>query len=278
MATLGPAQVRALAAELGLTPTKRLGQNFVIDPNTVRKIAAGVTAGDLVLEVGPGLGSLTLALLETGARVQAVEIDRRLADQLPRTVAEFDPEAATRLQVRCEDAVAMQPADHPTRFVANLPYNTAVPILLNVLERWPTIESGLVMVQQEVAERLTAQPGSRVYGVPTAKVNWWATTRNAGKVGADVFWPVPNVQSGLVAFQRHEVARPELREATFAAIDAAFAQRRKMLRSALRAWAAPLDAVLVLERAGLSPTARGESLTVEQFQALASAKSAMLRP
>ncbi len=278
MATLGPAQVRALAAELGLTPTKRLGQNFVIDPNTVRKIAAGVTADDLVLEVGPGLGSLTLALLETGARVQAVEIDRRLADQLPRTVADFDSEAATRLQVRCEDAVAMQPADHPTRFVANLPYNTAVPILLNVLERWLTIESGLVMVQQEVAERLTARPGSRVYGVPTAKVNWWATTRNAGKVGADVFWPAPNVQSGLVAFQRHEVARPELREATFAAIDAAFAQRRKMLRSALRAWAAPLDAVLVLERAGLSPTARGESLTVEQFQALASAKSAMLRP
>lgn len=278
MATLGPAQVRALAAELGLTPTKRLGQNFVIDPNTVRKIAAGVTADDLVLEVGPGLGSLTLALLETGARVQAVEIDRRLADQLPRTVADFDSEAATRLQVRCEDAVAMQPADHPTRFVANLPYNTAVPILLNVLERWLTIESGLVMVQQEVAERLTAQPGSRVYGVPTAKVNWWATTRNAGKVGADVFWPVPNVQSGLVAFERHEVARPELREATFAAVDAAFAQRRKMLRSALRAWAAPLDAVLVLERAGLSPTARGESLTVEQFEALASAKSAMLRP
>jgi len=278
MATLGPAQVRALAAELGLTPTKRLGQNFVIDPNTVRKIAAGVTADDLVLEVGPGLGSLTLALLETGARVQAVEIDRRLADQLPRTVADFDSEAATRLQVRCEDAVAMQPADHPTRFVANLPYNTAVPILLNVLERWLTIESGLVMVQQEVADRLTARPGSRVYGVPTAKVNWWATTRNAGKVGADVFWPAPNVQSGLVAFQRHEVARPELQEATFAAVDAAFAQRRKMLRSALRAWAAPLDAVLVLERAGLSPTARGESLTVEQFEALASAKSAMLRP
>lgn len=278
MTLLGPAQVRALAAELGLTPTKRLGQNFVIDPNTVRKIASGVTADDSVLEVGPGLGSLTLALLETGAAVQAVEIDQRLADRLPRTVAEFAPECAARLQVRCEDAVAMAPSGAPTRFVANLPYNTAVPILLNVLERWPSIESGLVMVQQEVADRLTAKPGSRVYGVPTVKVNWWATTRSAGRVGADVFWPAPNVQSGLVAFVRHAVTRPDLRQATFAAVDAAFAQRRKMLRSALRGWAAPLDPLDVLQKADVAPTARGESLDVEQFRALASAKSVLLGP
>lgn len=277
---LGASEIRALAAELDVTPTKKLGQNFVIDPNTVRRIAAlaGVGADDTVLEVGPGLGSLTLALLETGARVQAVEIDPRLAEQLPLTVAEFAPDAVDRLQVRCEDAVSMQSQGEPTVFVANLPYNTGVPILLGVLERWPSIERGLVMIQQEVAERLTAQPGSRVYGVPTVKLNWWATTRSAGKVGADVFWPAPNVQSGLVAFSRHEVAEPALREATFAAVDAAFAQRRKMLRSALRGWAAPLDPVQVLERAGLEPTARGESLTVRDFCALASAKSVLLAP
>jgi 16S rRNA (adenine1518-N6/adenine1519-N6)-dimethyltransferase len=278
MGLLGPAQVRQLAAELKLNPTKRLGQNFVIDPNTVRKIAAlaQVGPGDWVLEVGPGLGSLTLALLDAGARVQAVEIDERLAARLPLTVAEYAPDAARRLEVRCDDAVTMLPGGRPNKFVANLPYNTGVPILLNVLAAFP-VQSGVVMVQQEVAQRLTAAPGSRVYGVPTVKVGWWATTRSVGKVGSEVFWPAPNVQSGLVAFERVPVERPELQQETFAAIDAAFAQRRKMLRSALRAWAGPLDPVVVLQEAGIDPSQRGESLTVADFRALANAKSVLLR-
>lgn len=280
MATLGPAQIRELAAELRLNPTKKLGQNFVIDPNTVRRIVTLAQVGDQdeVLEVGPGLGSLTLALLETGAQVEAVEIDRRMAAQLPLTVARFDPDGARRLQVRCEDAVVMRPDSAPTRFVANLPYNTGVPILLNVLEHFGSVQSGLIMVQSEVARRLTAQPGSRVYGVPTVKAAWWATTRWAGKVGSEVFWPAPNVQSGLVAFTVRPVAAPELRRPTFAAIEAAFAQRRKMLRSALRDWAAPLVATDVLEHAGLDPSQRGESLTVGDFRTLASAKAELQQP
>lgn len=278
MALLGPAQVRALAAELQLNPTKKLGQNFVIDPNTVRKIAAlaGVGSDDWVLEVGPGLGSLTLALLETGAQVSAVEIDARLADRLPGIISEFAPGA--RFEVLCEDAVSMPAFGAPTKFVANLPYNTGVPILLNVLERFDSVASGIVMVQQEVAARLTAAPGSRVYGVPTVKAAWWVRTRSAGKVGSEVFWPAPNVQSGLVAFERVAVEQPGLRGETFAAIDAAFAQRRKMLRSALREWALPWEAVDVLEAAGIEPSLRGEALTVADFRALASAKSAMPRP
>lgn len=278
MGLLGPAQIRELAAQLDLRPTKRLGQNFVIDPNTVRRIVAvaGVVPGDWVLEVGPGLGSLTLALLETGARVQAVEVDDRLAQRLPQTVADFAGEAAERLEVRAEDAMVMPARGAPTKFVANLPYNTGVPILLHVLETVASVRSGVVMVQQEVAQRLTAPPGSRVYGVPTVKMAWWATARSAGKVGTEVFWPAPNVHSGLVAFERRPVEAPELREATFAAIDAAFAQRRKMLRSALREWAAPLTALEVLQAAGVDPANRGESLTVADFRALASAKSEML--
>lgn len=279
MALLGPVQVRDLAAQLQLNPTKKLGQNFVIDPNTVRKIVslAHVTADDLVLEVGPGLGSLTLALLETGATVQAVEIDRRLADRLPQTVAEFAPAATTRLQVRCDDAVSMASVGQPTKFVANLPYNTGVPILLHVLQTSPSVRSGVVMVQQEVAARLTAAPGSRVYGVPTVKAAWWASARGVGKVGAEVFWPAPNVQSGLVAFERVPERDPEQRAEVFAAIDAAFAQRRKMLRSALRSWASPVDSVDVLQTAGIDPSKRGEALTVEDFESLASAKFALLR-
>lgn len=278
MGLLGPAQIRELAAQLDLRPTKRLGQNFVIDPNTVRRIVAvaGVVPGDWVLEVGPGLGSLTLALLETGARVQAVEVDDRLAQRLPQTVADSAGEAAERLEVRAEDATVMPARGAPTKFVANLPYNTGVPILLHVLETVASVRSGVVMVQQEVAQRLTAPPGSRVYGVPTVKMAWWATARSAGKVGTEVFWPAPNVHSGLVAFERRPVEAPELREATFAAIDAAFAQRRKMLRSALREWAAPLTALEVLQAAGVDPANRGESLTVADFRALASAKSEML--
>lgn len=280
MALLGPAQIRDLARELDLQPTKRLGQNFVIDPNTVRRIVtlAGIGPDDVVLEVGPGLGSLTLALLETGARVEAVEIDARLADRLPRTVAQFAPDAVERLTVRCEDAVDMRPDEAATAFVANLPYNTGVPILLTVLEHFPTIASGVVMVQAEVAQRLTAGPGSRQYGVPSVKVAWWAQTRAVGKVGTEVFWPAPNVQSGLVGFQRHPEPDPTARADTFAAVDAAFAQRRKMLRSALRGWAAPLDAAGVCSAAGVDPTARGESLTVQDFLALADAKSRLTSP
>ncbi len=279
MASLGPARIRELARELDLRPTKRLGQNFVIDPNTVRRIAALARVGpdDVVLEVGPGLGSLTLSLLETGAAVEAVEIDPRLAARLPQTVAELDDGAAQRLNVRCEDAVSMTPSKLvPTSFVANLPYNTGVPILLNVLERFPAVRSGVIMVQAEVAHRLTAEPGSRDYGIPTVKAAWWATTRWLGKVAADVFWPVPNVQSGLVGFSRHPQTAPELRLETFAAVDAAFAQRRKMLRGALRGWAQPLDTRSVLERAGIDPGRRGESLSVKEFRALASAKSVLL--
>ena len=279
MGLLGPAQIRELASELDLRPTKRLGQNFVIDPNTVRRIVAlaGVHGDDWVLEVGSGLGSLTLALLDAGARVQAVEIDERLARRLPQTVADFAADAGARLEVRTEDAMVRPAVGAPTKFVANLPYNTGVPILLHVLETVESVHSGVVMVQQEVAQRLTAAPGSRVYGVPTVKMAWWASARSAGKVGTEVFWPAPNVQSGLVAFERRPVDQPGLREPTFAAIDAAFAQRRKMLRSALRDWAAPLAALDVLHLAGIDPASRGESLTVADFQALASAKSEMLR-
>jgi len=275
MALLGPAQIRDLARELDLQPTKRLGQNFVIDPNTVRRIAAmaQIGPGDVVLEVGPGLGSLTLALLETGARVVAVEIDPRLAQRLPHTIAEFAPEACDRLTVRCEDAVTMRPEDQTTAFVANLPYNTGVPILLNVFEAFPTVTSGVVMVQAEVAHRLTAAPGSRLYGVPSVKTAWWADARWAGKVGTEVFWPAPNVQSGLVRFVRHDQPDPAQRQATFEAVDAAFAQRRKMLRSALREWAGSLAVVAVCEAAGMDATLRGESLSVLDYLALADAKS-----
>ena len=280
MALLGPAQIRDLARELGLQPTKKLGQNFVIDPNTVRRIAASaaVGPGDTVLEVGPGLGSLTLALLETGARVEAVEIDPRLAGRLPRTVEQFAPGAADRLTVRCEDAVVMEPEAPATAFVANLPYNTGVPILLNVLERFGSVASGVIMVQAEVAQRLTAAPGSRQYGIPSVKTAWWAGATWAGKVGTEVFWPAPNVQSGLVRFVRHEQPAAGQRETTFAAVDAAFAQRRKMLRSALRGWAAPWSVVAVCEAAGIDPTRRGESLGVLDYLALADAKSRLSCP
>lgn len=278
MALLGPADVRRLAAELDLRPTKKLGQNFVIDANTVRRIVALAQIGpeDVVLEVGPGLGSLTLALLETGCRVEAVEIDRRLADRLPLTVAQFYPPGADRLAVRCEDAVGMRPSGlAPTKLVANLPYNTGVPILLGVLEHFG-VGSAVVMVQAEVAARLTAGPGSKDYGVPSVKVAWWAQARPLGKVGADVFWPAPNVRSGLVGLRRRPERAPELRTSVFAAVDAAFAQRRKMLRSALRGWAAPADPVDVLRAAGVDPTLRGESLDVDGFTAVASAKSRLL--
>jgi 16S rRNA (adenine1518-N6/adenine1519-N6)-dimethyltransferase len=269
---LGPAEIRDLAELLGIQPTKKLGQNFVIDANTVRRIVriAGVGADTVVVEVGPGLGSLTLGLLETGAEVVAVEIDRRLAAQLPLTVSEFQPDA--RLTVLTADALAIDSLDPtPSVLVANLPYNVSVPVLLHFLEAFPALESGLVMVQAEVGQRLAAPPGSKVYGSPSAKAAWYGDFRLAGSVSRQVFWPVPNVDSILVAFERHESpGTEEERLATFALIDAAFQQRRKMLRQALSvALGDSATASVRIAAAGLAPTARGEELTVRDFLAIA---------
>ncbi|MGA4684930.1 16S rRNA (adenine(1518)-N(6)/adenine(1519)-N(6))-dimethyltransferase RsmA [Micromonospora sp. AB353] len=274
---LGPAEIRELAARLGVTPTKKLGQNFVHDPNTVRRIVttAGLTPDDVALEVGPGLGSLTLALLPVAAHVHAVELDPVLAAALPETAARFAGTAAERLTVHPADALRVTAADlagpAPTALVANLPYNVAVPVVLHLLAELPTLRHGLVMVQKEVADRLVAGPGSKVYGIPSVKLAWYARSRAAGKVPPNVFWPVPNVDSGLVAFTRREPPRPEVpRKAVFAVVDAAFAQRRKTLRAALAGWAGGADrAAAALTAAGVDPSARGESLTVEQFAAIA---------
>jgi 16S rRNA (adenine1518-N6/adenine1519-N6)-dimethyltransferase len=273
-ALLGPAQIRDLAELLDIQPTKKLGQNFVIDANTVRRIVkvAGVARGETVVEVGPGLGSLTLGLLETGATVVAVEIDKRLAAQLPVTVAELQPEA--QLTVLTEDALRVTALPHdPTVLVANLPYNVSVPVLLHFLEHFATLRRGLVMVQAEVGERLAAPPGSKVYGAPSAKAAWYGDWRTHGKVSRQVFWPVPNVDSILVGFERGELPGSEAeRLATFAIIDAAFQQRRKMLRQALAELLGGSAAASTrLEAAGVAPTARGEELTVLQFLAIARA-------
>ncbi|WP_426510034.1 16S rRNA (adenine(1518)-N(6)/adenine(1519)-N(6))-dimethyltransferase RsmA [Dactylosporangium sp. McL0621] len=274
MTLLSPADVRQLAERLGIRPTKQLGQNFVHDPNTVRRIvrAAELAPDDLVLEVGPGLGSLTLALLEHGNAVCAVEIDPTLAAALPETVARHLPEQAERLTVIAGDALRTDlSAVKPTALVANLPYNVAVPVVLHLLATVPSLRRGLVMVQKEVADRLTAGPGSRTYGVPSVKLAWYATARQAGKVPASVFWPVPNVESGLVGFAAHEEPRAADRAGTFAVIDAAFAQRRKTLRAALAGWAGgPVEAERILRAAGVDPRLRGEQLTVEDFTRIAS--------
>jgi 16S rRNA (adenine1518-N6/adenine1519-N6)-dimethyltransferase len=275
---LGPAEVRALADRLGLRPTKRLGQNFVHDPNTVRRIvrAAGLTADDVALEVGPGLGSLTLGLLESVAAVHAVEIDPVLAAQLPSTVAERAPALAGRLTVTTADALRLRaadlPAPPPTALVANLPYNVGVPVVLHLLAEFESIRHGLVMVQAEVAERLAAAPGSRVYGVPSAKLAWFAGARRTGPVPRAVFWPVPNVDSGLLAFERRSPPSGD-RAAVFAVIDAAFAQRRKVLRSALAGWAGSAAAAeAALRAAGVDPTARAERLAIDDFARIAAAR------
>ncbi len=272
-----------MAASLGLRPTKTLGQNFVIDPNTVRRIVrvADVHADDVVVEVGPGLGSLTLALLPEAARVVAVEVDPSLAGILPATVAEHAPALADRLDVVRADAlkVADLPGPPPTALVANLPYNVAVPVLLHMLENFPSLRRVLVMVQKEVADRLAAEPGSRVYGVPSVKAAWYAKVSHAGSIGRSVFWPMPNVDSGLVLLERH--AEPwntstagAPRRAVFAVIDAAFAQRRKTLRAALKGWAGSSSAAEeALRLAGVDPSSRGEQLRIEDFARIAAAKA-----
>ena len=272
LSLLSAPDVRQLAAQLGIRPTKQLGQNFVIDPNTVRRIVRTAEVGpdDVVVEVGPGLGSLTLGLLPVVRRVVAVEIDPPLAQQLPLTVRERAPELADRLEVVEQDALQLEtvPGPAPTAFVANLPYNVAVPVLLRLLEKLPTLQRGLVMVQAEVADRLAAPPGSKTYGVPSVKAAWYADVHKAGAVGRNVFWPAPNVDSGLVAFTRREPPGAD-RLATFAVIDAAFAQRRKTLRQALAGWAgSPAAAEERLRAAGIDPSARGETLTVAQFALL----------
>ncbi len=268
---LDPRTVRELAAELELRPTKQRGQNFVHDANTVRRIvaAAGVGPGDVVLEIGPGLGSLTLGLLEAGCQVVAVEIESSLAARLPRTVAERLPERAGALRTLDADALDVDtlPDPQPTAVVANLPYNVSVPVLLHVLARFPTLRGGLVMVQSEVADRLVAPPGSKVYGVPSAKLAWYAEARRVGSVPPTVFWPVPKVDSGLVAFTRREPpATTATRELVFAVIDGAFAQRRKMLRGALTGlFGSSQAASEALSAAGVDPQARGEVLGIGDF-------------
>ncbi|HEV7743163.1 MAG TPA: 16S rRNA (adenine(1518)-N(6)/adenine(1519)-N(6))-dimethyltransferase RsmA [Pseudolysinimonas sp.] len=273
MALLGPGEIRDLAASLDLQPTKKLGQNFVVDANTVRKIvrAAGVVAGDEVLEVGPGLGSLTLGLLEAGANVTAVELDGRLADLLPRTVAALQPGA--NLTVIHDDAVRVQVPGAPTRLVANLPYNVSVPVLLHLLATLPSLEAALVMVQAEVGQRLAAPPGSKVYGSPSVKAAWYGRWATAGTVSRQVFWPVPNVDSILVSFRRGELPGTEAERAeTFRLVDAAFGQRRKMLRQAVAdVLGGSVAASARLEAAGIDPTRRGEQLTVLDYLAIARA-------
>lgn len=269
---LGPAEIRRLADKLGVTPTKKLGQNFVHDPNTVRRIvaAADITADDHVVEIGPGLGSLTLALMETAGRVTAVEIDKRLAAELPATAEWRAPGLTDKLTIVGQDALKVGPedVDKPTALVANLPYNVSVPVLLHFLEIFPSITRVLVMVQAEVADRLAADPGSKVYGVPSVKASFYGDVRRAGSIGKHVFWPAPNIDSGLVRIDRHPNPRWDMAARTeiFPLIDAAFAQRRKTLRAALGGhYGSPAAAEEALRAAGIDPQLRGERLSVEDF-------------
>ena len=283
---LGAADIRRIAAEAGISPTKKFGQNFVIDPGTVRRIVreAGVTADDHVLEVGPGLGSLTLAILETGATMTAVEIDPPVAERLPSTIAEFMPDAVNRFRVVNRDALTVTPENLPDfqnddsfTLVANLPYNVATPILLTLLERFDNLGTFLVMVQKEVADRLSEKPGSKIYGTPSVKLAWYGTAERVGIIGRNVFWPAPNVDSALVLFKRYEGGHTPSannpdgsvvdRENVFRLIDAAFGQRRKTLHAALKK-IVPSEA---FEQAGIDPTRRGETLAIDEFVALARA-------
>ena len=279
---LGATEIRRLAADLDVTPTKKLGQNFVVDANTVRKIvqAGAVEAGERVVEVGPGLGSLTLAILETGATVTAVEIDHRLAARLPQTAAEHGVPADALTVVDADALRVTELPGDPAALVANLPYNVSVPVLLHFMETFPSLQRGVVMVQAEVGERLAAPPGSKAYGAPSVKAAWYGPWRLAGTISRQVFWPVPNVDSVLVGFQRSAEVRgdEDLRRATFRIVDAAFQQRRKMLRQALSGLFAgsSAEATAVLERAGVAPTARGEQLTIDDFVKIAHAQATSL--
>jgi 16S rRNA (adenine1518-N6/adenine1519-N6)-dimethyltransferase len=280
---LGAGDIRSIAGRLGVRPTKKLGQNFVVEQGSVRQIAAlaAVRPGDVILEVGPGLGSLTLALLAAAAsvgdaRLVAVEIDPVLAAELPKTIADRAPEFAGLVDVVAADALAVGEAEvgRPTVLAANLPYNVAVPVLLNLLAALPSLERGIVMVQAEVADRMCAGPGGRVYGAPSAKLAWYAAARAAGTVPRSVFWPVPNVDSKLVAFARHDPpSTTASRAEVFAVVDAAFGQRRKTLRAALGGWAgSPAEAERLLRAAGVHPGARGESLPIADFARIAQAR------
>ena len=274
---LGAADVRRLAESSGVRPTKQRGQNFVHDANTVRRIvkASGIGAGDVVVEIGPGLGSLTLGLLEVAAHVTAIEIDELLAAQLPQTVAEYAPAQAGSFDLVVADAMKVTelPGPSPTALVANLPYNVSVPVLLTFFERFPTIRTGLVMVQAEVAHRLAAGPGSKTYGVPSVKAAWYAEMKLAGSVGRNVFWPMPNVESALVSWTARPAPGDESqRLRTFAVVDAAFAQRRKTLRSALARWMPDRERLdEVFRVTGIDPKLRGEMLGITDFAALAGA-------
>lgn len=264
---LGASEVRELANKLDLKPTKKLGQNFVVDANTCRKIVKLAEVGnkDIALEIGPGLGSLTLALLESAKQVVAVEIDNRLAKQLPLTSSEHGFSDKQLITLNQDAMMLKKLSVEPNVLVANLPYNISVPVLLNTLEHFPSITRGVVMVQSEVAHRLAAKPNNKDYGSPTVKANWWSSLHLAGSVGRSVFWPVPNVDSSLVRFDRHEPLGSESeRSATFAVIDEAFAKRRKMMRSALSQLFGG-KAEEYLNNAGVDPTIRGEALSVEQF-------------
>jgi 16S rRNA (adenine1518-N6/adenine1519-N6)-dimethyltransferase len=271
---LGATEIRALAASLNTTPTKKLGQNFVIDPNTVRRIVtqAHVSESDVVVEIGPGLGSLTLALLPNVLKVLAVEIDPVLAGALPSTIALHAPNLKDNLTVINADAMRITelPAA-PTHLVANLPYNVSVPVVLHFLETFPSLREILVMVQAEVADRMAAGPGSKIYGVPSVKMAWYGEVTKAGSVGRNVFWPAPNVDSGLVRLVRKEREfDPALRELTFTIVDAAFGQRRKTLRTALgSALGSPQTVESILHDAGVDPGLRGEQLSLQDFVAIA---------
>ena len=273
MNLLGAAQIRELAAALDLKPSKSLGQNFVIDSNICTKIVriAGVSKDDIALEIGPGLGSLTLALLNNAASVVAVEIDHRLATQLPVTVAEHYEHPENLTVIKGDALTLVNLPVQPTVLVANLPYNVSVPVLLHLLERFPTLRTGVVMVQAEVADRLAGSPGTKEYGIPSVKAAWWAEVKGAGSVSRSVFWPAPNVDSKLVSFTRRATPGDELlRKKTFAIIDGAFAQRRKMLRSALSSlYGSSSAAEEILQLAGIDPTLRGEALEISSFCAIA---------
>lgn len=270
MSLLGATEIRELAAKLDLHPSKGLGQNFVIDANVCQRIVRQVeiNSTDIVLEIGPGLGSLTLAIIETGAPVIAIEIDERLAKQLPETVKTHAPDG--KLTVINSDALSVkQLPDPPTVLIANLPYNVSVPVLLNLLEHFPSLREGVVMVQAEVADRLAAKPGGKDFGVPSLKGSWWADISLSGNISRNIFWPVPNVDSKLVYFKRHEALGDEkFRREVFALIDAAFSQRRKMIRSSMSQILGD-DAQQIIKSAGIDPTLRGEALDISAYCAIA---------